>query len=173
MKNTQQICLLIDELSNILLKNRYFLTVAESCTGGLLGAYLTATSGCSRWFDRGFITYSNLAKQEMLGVSPHVLESFGAVSAEVVCAMAAGALLHSYANLSIAISGIAGPSGGTLEKPVGTVWMAFADKNQIVSQDFLFIGDRAQIQEAAVLHAISGMLDFVKNDNSLSLQSPS
>lgn len=165
MKNTKDLQSLVAELHDLLIQKNLCLSVAESCTGGLLAAYLTATPGCSLWFDRGFVTYSNLAKQEMLGVSATLLDKFGAVSKEVVCAMAEGAVSHSGADVTIAISGIAGPGGGSLAKPVGTVWLAFAYKERIFSQSFVFAGDRAKVREQAVLEALIGVIGFVKSNS--------
>lgn len=163
MKNLENITFLVNKLRDLLLQNGLCLSVAESCTGGLLAAYLTATPGCSLWFERGFVTYSNLAKQEMLGVSEALLDKYGAVSQEVVCAMAEGVLSHSHADISIAISGIAGPDGGSMEKPVGTVWMGFGYKEHLLSQKFMFRGDRVKVQQLAVSEALIAVTRFVKS----------
>jgi nicotinamide-nucleotide amidase len=162
MKRAEYSTILVNKLRDLLLQNSLFLSVAESCTGGLLSAYLTSTPGCSMWFERGFVTYSNFAKQEMLEVSETLLDKYGAVSHEVVCAMAKGVLSHSHADISIAISGIAGPDGGSTEKPVGTVWMAFGYKEHILSQKFFFRGNRLKIQEQAVSEALIAARNFVK-----------
>lgn len=163
MKNLFDIYSLVTELSFVLLQNNICLSVAESCTGGLLAAYLTSIPGCSRWFDRGYITYSNTAKQDMLGVTENSLAKYGAVSEEVVIAMAKGVLLNSCANVSIAISGIAGPDGGSLDKPVGTVWIAFGCNKMVKACVFKFEGDRNIIRELAVFEAIRGTINFVKS----------
>jgi nicotinamide-nucleotide amidase len=117
---------LMKELAGQLTAREWKLATAESCTGGGVAYQLTETAGSSAWFERGFVTYSNLAKVEMLGVKQSTLESFGAVSEQVVRAMAEGALSHSQAQVSIAITGIAGPEGGSKEKPVGSVWFGWA-----------------------------------------------
>ena len=133
--------------------------VAESCTGGSLAAAITDIPGSSQWFDRGFITYTNESKQQMLGVPEPMIASFGAVSEAVVRAMAEGVLANSRADVSVAISGIAGPGGGSLEKPIGTVWIAWAFNTQPTSaQCFLFPGDRLAIRQQAVLAGLDGLL---------------
>ena len=119
-----------NQLGKILLKRHLQCVVAESCTGGGVAAAVTDIPGSSQWFDRGFVTYSNASKQQMLGVPESMIASEGAVSEAVVRAMAEGALAASAAHVSVAISGIAGPDGGTLEKPVGTVWFAWASTLQ-------------------------------------------
>ena len=138
---------------------------AESCTGGGVAYAITEISGSSAWFDRGFVTYTNQAKQQMLGVPSELILNHGAVSAEVVAAMAAGALAHSTAQLSVAISGIAGPLGGTAEKPVGTVWMGWARSGgeaQVRTHRFQFAGDRQQVREQAIVMALRGMCEFIQ-----------
>lgn len=142
------------------LKTRgWVLTLAESCTGGWAAQTVTAISGSSAWFDRGFVTYSNTAKIEMLGVSPDTLKLHGAVSEQTAREMALGALRHSQAEIAVAITGIAGPDGGTAEKPVGTVWFAWAIKNGLVrSQIHRFSGDREAIRKQAVETAIQGVI---------------
>ncbi len=135
------------------------LTVAESCTGGSLAAALTAIPGSSHWFDRGFVTYSNHAKKEILGVLEQTLHFDGAVSEATVRAMAEGAVQNSDAHLSVAISGIAGPDGGTQDKPVGTVWIAWAGLRQATNAIcYTFPGDRIAIREAAVVKALNGLI---------------
>ncbi len=138
---------------------------AESCTGGWVGEVITSVPGSSRWYDRGFITYTNQAKRDMLGVSTDVLARHGAVSAQTARAMAEGALAHSRAQVVLAITGIAGPGGGSDEKPVGTVWFAWAAKDRepvVVSEHFQ--GDRRQIRHQAVARALSGLLDYLAVD---------
>ena len=134
------------------------LVTAESCTGGWIAQVLTDVSGSSLWFDRGFVTYSNAAKIQMLGVKPETLERYGAVSAQTVTEMVTGALLHSDADVAIAVTGIAGPSGGTEEKPVGTVFIAWASKasGYKVIQESLS-GDRQAIRRQTVLIALKGL----------------
>ncbi len=143
------------DLGAAMLRQGWMLATAESCTGGWLAQVVTSVAGSSAWFDRGFVTYSNAAKQDMLGVSATTLARFGAVSEETVRAMAAGALSKSAAQLAVAISGIAGPGGGTPEKPVGTVCFAWALSGQAcVSVTQKFAGDRRQIRAAAVGFAL-------------------
>ncbi|OAN12602.1 damage-inducible protein CinA [Photobacterium jeanii] len=135
-------------------------TTAESCTGGGVSMAITEVAGSSAWFDRAFITYSNEAKMEMLGVTEQALIDQGAVSELVVTQMAQGALAHSAAQISVAISGIAGPSGGTETKPVGTVCFGWADTTGwYCTNTQIFTGDRAQVREQAVLFALQGMRD--------------
>ena len=138
-------------------------TTAESCTGGGVATAITDIAGSSGWFDRGFVTYTNEAKQQMLGVSRESLERHGAVSEAVVLEMARGALAHSSASISVAISGIAGPGGATEGKPVGTVWFAWADRNgRHHSLLARFDGDRRQVRQQAVRQALSGLLALLR-----------
>jgi len=132
------------------------LASAESCTGGLIAAACTAPAGASDWFDRGFVTYSNAAKCELLGVPLALIEQHGAVSAEVACAMAAGALSRSHAQLAVAVTGIAGPAGATPGKPVGTVWLALVRTGGVVRAERLQLqGDRAAVREQTVQQALA------------------
>ena len=132
------------------------LATAESCTGGLIAAACTAVAGSSDWFERGFVTYSNEAKAELLGVPAALIASFGAVSAEVACAMAEGALARSHAQLAVAVTGIAGPGGGSPAKPVGTVWLALAQSGRGASAELLQLaGDRAAVREQTVHAALA------------------
>ncbi len=140
------------------------LATAESCTGGWAAQVITHTAGSSAWFDRGFVTYGNEAKTDMLGVTPDTLARHGAVSVETAVEMAVGAIAHSRANLSVAITGIAGPTGGSPEKPVGTVCFAWYRRDEAPScERRLFCGDRENIRHQAVLHALSGLLDRARN----------
>lgn len=150
---------LAEQLGQALKKYDLMLVTAESCTGGWVGEAVTAVAGSSTWFDRGFITYTNESKQDMLGVSMRTLAHAGAVSEKTVREMAAGALKHSRAQVAVAISGVAGPGGGTPEKPVGTVWFAwaFAD-GRMESEQRLFPGDRREIRGQAVETALRGLL---------------
>lgn len=135
------------------------LSTAESCTGGGLAYYITSVPGSSGWFERGFVTYSNQAKIDMLGVNASTLEKFGAVSAEVAREMAEGALKNSHADVSIAVTGIAGPDGGTKNKPVGTVWIAWAYKDaQTKTALQQYEGDRQQVREQTMINALIGIL---------------
>lgn len=143
--------------AQLLARGELFAT-AESCTGGWLAQCATAIAGSSAWFDRGFVTYSNEAKQDMLGVSAATLAAHGAVSEPTALAMAEGALRHSRAQRSVAITGIAGPSGGSPGKPVGTVCFAWAGSDGARAVDTQhFAGDRQAIRAAAVAHALAGM----------------
>lgn len=137
---------------------------AESCTGGLVAAAITDVAGSSGWFERGFVTYSNEAKSTMLGVPAKLIRDFGAVSEEVAHAMAEGALLNSRAQVALSITGVAGPAGGTPEKPVGMV--CFGWSNRIVTrvETQRFKGDRQQIRRQAAEHAMRGLLDLVRNE---------
>ncbi len=138
------------------------LVTAESCTGGWVAKALTDVPGSSQWFECGFVTYSNAAKVRDLGVSPGTLERFGAVSEQTVREMAEGALKVSRANVSLAVSGIAGPDGGTGEKPVGTVWFCAAAREDtaidIIAEQQLFEGDRAHVRSVSVQHALRMVL---------------
>ena len=135
------------------------LTCAESCTGGWVAEVVTATAGSSNWFDRGFVTYSNCAKQEMLAVPETTLANYGAVSEETARAMATGALAHSHAQIALAITGIAGPGGGSPGKPVGTVCFSWCSVGEAAESEVrLFSGDREGVRRAAVIHALSVLL---------------
>ena len=133
--------------------------VAESCTGGGLAAAMTSVAGSSDWFDRGFVTYSNEAKQDMLGVSAATLMRHGAVSQAVAKEMARGAIEESRATRSVAITGIAGPGGGSPDKPVGLVWIAWARKGRVRARQFHFKGGRAAVRRHSVHAALEGLLD--------------
>lgn len=151
------------ELGQTLHKAKLKLATAESCTGGGLGFFITHIPGCSAWYERGFITYSNEAKIEQLGVNPATLNAHGAVSEATAREMAEGGLKHSRADLCLSITGIAGPEGGTPEKPVGTVWMAIAEKNKTTFTDHaVFSGERQAVREAAIAKALSLLLKIVQ-----------
>ena len=138
------------------------LATAESCTGGWAAQALTALAGSSNWFERGFVTYSNAAKEEMLGVRPETLAHHGAVSEETAREMALGALSHSRAAVALAITGIAGPGGGTLEKPVGMVCFAWAAKGGATrSETRRFAGDREAVRRQSVERALTGVLELL------------
>jgi nicotinamide-nucleotide amidase len=150
------------ELGAALLQRGWMLATAESCSGGWAAQALTAVAGSSAWFERGFVTYSNQAKTEMLGVRPETLEGFGAVSEETAVEMALGALAHSRAQVAFAITGIAGPSGGTPEKPVGTVCFAWARAGvEVVTARHRLYGDRRQVRAQSVQLAIKNMLGLM------------
>lgn len=153
---------LAGELGDKLRARGWMLATAESCTGGWVGQLVTALPGSSQWYERGFITYANAAKIEMLGVPAGTLESFGAVSEQTATAMAAGALARSHAQAALAISGIAGPGGGTREKPVGLVcygW-ALAD-GTLMSSTCRLDGDREEIRSRAVAAALRGLIELI------------
>ncbi len=156
----------IHELSQLLGKKlsqrQFFCTVAESCTGGGLAAAITEVEGCSQWFDCGFVTYSNASKQR-LGVPIELLNEYGAVSKEVVAAMAQMALNTTASNVSIAVSGIAGPGGGTPQKPVGTVWIAWANHASVSCECFCFTGNRFMIRQQAIQAALLGLIRRLDN----------
>ncbi len=138
------------------------LATAESCTGGGIAQALTDISGSSAWFERGFVTYANAAKVEMLGVRLSTLEAHGAVSEATVREMAAGALKHSHADISLAVSGIAGPTGGTPEKPVGTVWFGWALRDgEVHARLYHLKGDRAAVRDQSVRIALDGVLNML------------
>jgi nicotinamide-nucleotide amidase len=140
------------------------LATAESCTGGGVAQAATAIAGSSDWFERGFVTYSNAAKEEMLGVSAGTLAAYGAVSEQTACEMAAGALAHSRAQVAVAITGIAGPAGGTPEKPVGTVCFAWSlNTGAPVVQTRMFEGDRASVRRQSVVAALQGVLELLED----------
>jgi nicotinamide-nucleotide amidase len=152
---------LVHQLSAALLRERQKVCTAESCTGGLIAKTLTDLAGSSDWFDRGFVTYSNAAKSEMLGVPASLIEDCGAVSEAVANAMASGALRHSEADYAVAVTGVAGPGGGSEEKPVGTVWIAVAAVDQLVARRHLFTGDRGAVREATLVSALEALLDLL------------
>ncbi|MBK6355355.1 MAG: nicotinamide-nucleotide amidase [Betaproteobacteria bacterium] len=155
---------LAERLGCLLIERGEWLAAAESCTGGWLAQSVTAIAGSSTWFDRGFVTYSNAAKADMLGVSDSTLARHGAVSEAVARAMAQGVLTHSRADWSVAITGIAGPSGGSPEKPVGTVCFAWASKEGgCEAKTCLFSGDRASVREQSVRYALNGLIDRVES----------
>lgn len=158
----KKITLIAESLAVLLIKENKKLALAESCTGGWIAKVVTDLSGSSAWFDRGFVTYSNEAKHEMLGVAAITLDSFGAVSQETVSEMAIGALKNSHADYSLSVSGIAGPDGGSADKPVGLVWFAWADKDgTLLSEKQTFIGDRNAVREQAVTHALTYLLKLL------------
>jgi nicotinamide-nucleotide amidase len=164
---SQSIASLVQTLSDLLEKSSIKIALAESCTGGLLAAHLTAQAGSSLWFDRGFITYSNASKTECVGVSPSIIEQYGAVSEEVAKAMAQGALNHSAAETSIAITGIAGPGGATENKPVGMVCFAWAvqfprSPTLLIASTQIFDGDRQAIRGQACAYALNELIQILR-----------
>ena len=157
--NQQALEALAAEVGALLCANGQTLAAAESCTGGWVAQCVTAIAGSSAWFERGFVTYSNAAKQEMLGVEAATLAAHGAVSEATAAAMAAGALRHSHADWALAITGIAGPDGGTSEKPVGTVCFGWAGRDAGVDTVTChFSGDREAIRHQSVAFALEGVL---------------
>lgn len=154
---------LLRSLSEGLLRRGWMLATAESCTGGGIAWALTSLPGSSAWFERGFVTYSNQAKREQLGVAGELIERCGAVSEEAAAAMAGGALDHSRAHLAVSVTGIAGPDGGTADKPVGTVCFGWGARGGAVrTTRVCFPGDRRQVRERAVLTALQGALDVAE-----------
>ncbi|MBM4206543.1 MAG: CinA family protein [Gammaproteobacteria bacterium] len=157
---------LAEQLGNRLKTYGYQLVTAESCTGGWIAQAITEIPGSSVWFDRGFVTYSNNAKVKMLGVSQQTLNQYGAVSAETAQQMAAGALMNSEADCAIAVTGIAGPDGGSLEKPVGTVFVAWQCKNgPVLIEKLQLSGTRHEIREQTVRLAMDGLINLLAPSN--------
>lgn len=152
---------LVERLATQLQQRQWMLATAESCTGGLIAAACTDLSGSSNWFERGFVSYSNAAKNELLGVEDALIERHGAVSEDVARAMAAGALAHSRAQVAVAVTGVAGPTGGTPAKPVGLVWFGYALPGQLLTEKMHFPGDRAAVRAATVHHALSRLLELM------------
>ena len=157
-KDTQSLC---EELARRLQARGWMLATAESCTGGMIAAACTDLSGSSNWFERGFVTYSNEAKSELLGVDPGLIAQHGAVSEVVARAMAFGAVRHAHAQVGVAVTGVAGPTGGTPQKPVGTVWFGFQVDGQLTSETRRFEGDRAAVRIATVQHALQRLLQLL------------
>lgn len=156
----QELEVLANSVGQTLLSQRLLLATAESCTGGLVSMLMTSFPGSSGWFERGWVTYSNSAKMAQLGVPMEVLENHGAVSEACVLAMAKGAIKQSLAHVSVAISGIAGPGGGTPAKPVGTVWLAWGQKLGYAEAGlFHFEGERQEICRQAAAAALEGLLE--------------
>jgi nicotinamide-nucleotide amidase len=151
---------LCTELADALLARQWMLATAESCTGGMIAAACTDLSGSSNWFERGFVTYSNQAKTDLLGVDPELIAQHGAVSEVVARAMAFGAIRHSLAQVSVAVTGVAGPTGGSPEKPVGLVWFGFQVDGLLTSESRHFPGDRAGIRTATVQYALRRLLEL-------------
>ena len=156
--NTRALC---EQLAQELQARGWMLATAESCTGGMIAAACTDLSGSSNWFERGFVTYSNEAKTELLGVDPALIAQHGAVSEVVVRAMAFGAVRRSRAQVSVAVTGVAGPTGGSPQKPVGTVWFGFQVDGRLTSETLRFEGDRAAVRSATVEHALRRLLQLL------------
>lgn len=153
---------LVEQLAETLAGRRMKVVTAESCTGGGLAYRMTGVPGSSLWFERGYVTYSNDAKRENLGVADAVLQRYGAVSEEIAMAMAEGALDHSHADIAVAVTGIAGPEGGSADKPVGTVCFAWSRRDgETLTTRVHFQGDRAEVREQSIMMAIQGLLDLL------------
>jgi len=150
-------------LAQILLSKNWTISLAESCTGGLVCATLTELAGSSEWFERGYITYSNEAKAECLDVPVDLIESHGAVSEQVAKAMAEGTRINSGSNVAISITGIAGPAGGSVEKPVGTVCFGWATENQTLTKTMRFEGARQMIRQDATEFALSELIALLRS----------
>ena len=151
----------LQTIAEHLTSRRQTITCAESCTGGLLAGALTSLSGSSQWFHQSFVTYSNQAKQDRLGVMPDTLLKHGAVSRETVYEMARGAKAVAQADYALSISGIAGPSGGSVAKPVGTVWFGLTTPEGSFEQTVLFTGDREAIRAQAVEYALAFLAEHL------------
>jgi nicotinamide-nucleotide amidase len=149
------------QLAGLLLAKGHMMATAESCTGGMIAAACTDLAGSSAWFERGFVTYSNEAKTELLGVPAALITEHGAVSEPVARAMAEGALRHARAHIAVAVTGVAGPGGGSTDKPVGSVWFGWATAAGVKTQLRHFDGDRQQVRQATVRHALQGLNDLL------------
>ncbi|MCP3852545.1 MAG: CinA family protein [Gammaproteobacteria bacterium] len=165
----------VNKLSKVCQAHSLQLSVAESCTGGLVAKTITDLAGSSQWFERGFVTYTNLAKEQMLGVDKQLISEHGAVSEQVAAAMAKGALLNSQAQFSLSITGVAGPGGGTESKPVGLVcfgWARHAQKDKLLDNTYeidvltkvqKFSGDREAVRNQSAFFALQGLLELIKD----------
>jgi nicotinamide-nucleotide amidase len=149
-------------LAELLQQKGWMLAAAESCTGGLIAGACTELSGSSLWFERGFVTYSNAAKTELLGVDAALIAAHGAVSEPVARAMAEGALARSHAQAAVSVTGVAGPTGGSPEKPVGTVWFGWSVAGRVHTERRRFDGDRATVRAAAVRHALQTLVNLLR-----------
>ncbi|RST55867.1 CinA family protein [Variovorax sp. MHTC-1] len=149
-------------LAELLQQKGWMLATAESCTGGLIAGACTELSGSSLWFERGFVTYSNAAKTELLGVDAALIAAHGAVSEPVARAMAEGALARSQAQAAVSVTGVAGPTGGTAEKPVGTVWFGWSFAGRVHTERRRFDGDRAAVRAATVRHALQTLVNLLR-----------
>ena len=158
MNQSNQVDTLVQALAAALRARQWHLATAESCTGGLIAAACTDMAGASDWFDRGFVTYSNAAKTALLGVPEALIATHGAVSEQVACAMAQGALARASVQLSVAVTGIAGPGGAMPGKPVGTVWLAWATATGVQAERLQLPGDRAAVRAATVRAALQRLL---------------
>ena len=150
------------DLAKFLQQKGWLMATAESCTGGMIAAACTDLAGSSNWFERGFVSYSNAAKTELLGVDAELIARHGAVSEEVARAMVQGAIRHSRAQVAVAVTGVAGPAGGSAAKPVGTVWFGWATPAGVVSETRRFDGDRAAVRIATVRHALQRLAELLQ-----------
>ena len=153
---------LVLQLAELLARKGWMMATAESCTGGLIAGACTDLAGSSVWFERGFVTYSNAAKNEMLGVDAALIDAHGAVSEPVARAMAEGAIARSQALASVAVTGVAGPAGGSAEKPVGTVWFGWSVDGRVRTERRRFEGDRAAVRAATVHYALQTLVELVR-----------
>ena len=153
----------LTSLTKLLIEKQLTIAVAESCTGGGLSSLLTSQSGASEYFDRGFVTYSNQAKMDMLDVFEHTLDEFGAVSEQVAEQMASGARRHAKTDVSVSITGIAGPTGGSVEKPVGTVCFGFCILDRCFATTQNFKGERVQVVEASINFVLTTLINELSN----------
>lgn len=154
---------LANKLGELASKKNIQISTAESCTGGMLASYITSASGSSNYFDRGYITYSNRSKIEELDIDEKILEKFGAVSPETAKAMAAGCLAQSKCDIALSITGIAGPTGGSHKKPVGTVYISIATHYYIASHTFKFTGNREQIRIQTCLESLNLLIGLLQD----------
>ena len=162
--NEDDVTRLARRLGVLAKRRKVDVVTAESCTGGGVSTAMTRISGSAKWFERGFVTYTNIAKMEMLGVKRDTLKQHGAVSEEVAIEMARGALQHSHAHVSVAVTGIAGPTGGSRLKPVGTVHFAWAVRGgPVQARRFRFEGDRVQVRLQSVYVALQGLVDLLRS----------
>ena len=162
LHNAANTCRPSMRLAEILQEKHWLMATAESCTGGMISAACTDVAGSSQWFDRGFVSYSNEAKTELLGVDAALIARDGAVSEAVARAMVQGALARSRAQVAVAVTGVAGPGGGSADKPVGTVWFAWATPAGMVSEQQRFGGDRAAVRSATVQHALQRLVGLMR-----------
>ena len=157
----QELHAIVQQLAQALTERGWMMATAESCTGGMIAAACTDLPGSSRWFDRGFVTYSNAAKTEMLGVPAELIAKHGAVSEAVVRSMAEGAAKHAGVPVAVAVTGVAGPDGGSPDKPVGTVWIATYCAGIITAHCLHLQGSRADIRAATSMQALQGVISYL------------
>lgn len=160
----QEIEPLLNQIAQQLNQRQYTVSTAESCTGGLIAAALTERAGSSAFFRYGFVSYANEAKQQLLSVPESTLLQHGAVSAETVVVMAQGAVKHAQADIAISVSGIAGPTGASPNKPVGTVWFGLATPNEVYTQKCHFSGSRSEVRWQATVFALTYLSEYLTRD---------